>query len=308
MNVLFTSDLHGQIPLFEQLLGWVRTSCVEHVVLGGDFLPALLQPGGYEEMIPRQRSFIRGFLIEFFKKCLESTVRRIYLIPGNWDTAYPFVFDEPVEGVVNLDRKMDFLAEGIPIIGYPFVPPTPFRPKDYEKMDDLGSPWPPQKSPAYIRSPESPSRLIPIDPQVYLHQTGTIQEDLPGLPVPADYKKSIYVMHSPPHGTRLDVVHSGTSVGSRAMRTFIEARQPLLTLHGHIHESPVLSGSFLDRIGETLAANPGQELGREGKPGELHALIFDPEKIEPTLLHTRWQRPKGFWIAEHDSSSPPSLE
>ena len=43
------------------------------------------------------------------------------------------------------------------------------------------------------------------------------------------------------------------------MRRWIERRQPLLTLHGHIHESPTMSGSFVDRIGATLVVNPGSD-------------------------------------------------
>jgi len=52
-------------------------------------------------------------------------------------------------------------------------------------------------------------------------------------------------------------------VGSIAVRRFIETRQPHLTLHGHIHESARLTGSWRDRIGRTLllsAAHDGPEL------------------------------------------------
>jgi len=52
-------------------------------------------------------------------------------------------------------------------------------------------------------------------------------------------------------------------VGSIAVRRFIEARQPLLTLHGHIHESARLTGSWRDVIGRThlfSAAHDGPEL------------------------------------------------
>jgi Icc-related predicted phosphoesterase len=43
-------------------------------------------------------------------------------------------------------------------------------------------------------------------------------------------------------------------VGSRAVRRLIEEFQPLLSVHGHIHES---GGER--RIGETLCINPGSE-------------------------------------------------
>jgi Icc-related predicted phosphoesterase len=43
-------------------------------------------------------------------------------------------------------------------------------------------------------------------------------------------------------------------VGSTAVRTVIERHQPLLGLHGHIHES---QGKNV--IGRTLCVNPGSE-------------------------------------------------
>jgi Icc-related predicted phosphoesterase len=53
------------------------------------------------------------------------------------------------------------------------------------------------------------------------------------------------------------VLFDGRHIGSKAVRTWIEKTQPLLTLHGHIHESPKLSRSFVDRIGSTSVINPG---------------------------------------------------
>jgi len=44
------------------------------------------------------------------------------------------------------------------------------------------------------------------------------------------------------------------SAGSTAVKAFIEKVQPMLSLHGHIHEAP---GHV--RIGRTLAINSGSE-------------------------------------------------
>jgi Icc-related predicted phosphoesterase len=47
------------------------------------------------------------------------------------------------------------------------------------------------------------------------------------------------------------------------VRRFIEERKPYLTLHGHVHESARLTGSWSERIGGTLcfsAAHDGPEL------------------------------------------------
>jgi Icc-related predicted phosphoesterase len=72
----------------------------------------------------------------------------------------------------------------------------------------------------------------------------------------------------------IDHVPLDCYLGSIAVRRFIEVRQPLLTLHGHVHESARLSGSWRDRIGRTYcfsAAHDGPEL----------ALVrFDPDNLD----------------------------
>jgi uncharacterized protein len=56
----------------------------------------------------------------------------------------------------------------------------------------------------------------------------------------------------PPYGTKTDMLYSGRSVGSKAVRAFIESRQPAICLCGHIHEA-----KGLDAIGKTQIINPG---------------------------------------------------
>jgi hypothetical protein len=74
----------------------------------------------------------------------------------------------------------------------------------------------------------------------------------------------------------------GFGIGSRSIRVFIETCQPLLTLHGHIHESPEISGHYFDRIGNTLSVNPGQfPCG-----SKLHAVTFEMETPGKTLHPT----------------------
>ncbi len=71
-------------------------------------------------------------------------------------------------------------------------------------------------------------------------------------------------LHAPPYDTQLDVApkidwdtltvqgQDTAHVGSTAVREVIDKFQPLLSLHGHIHESRAAV-----RIGRTLAVNPG---------------------------------------------------
>jgi Icc-related predicted phosphoesterase len=84
-----------------------------------------------------------------------------------------------------------------------------------------------------------------------------------------DRENLIVVIHPPPFDTPLDhapaideefvvQMESGSPklrpVGSTAVRAFVESQQPLLGLHGHVHESKAT-----DCIGRTLCINPGSE-------------------------------------------------
>jgi Icc-related predicted phosphoesterase len=72
----------------------------------------------------------------------------------------------------------------------------------------------------------------------------------------------------------IDHVPLDCHLGSIAVRRFIKARQPLLTLHGHVHESARISGSWRDRIGRThcfSAAHDGPELS---------LVRFDPDSLD----------------------------
>jgi Icc-related predicted phosphoesterase len=86
-----------------------------------------------------------------------------------------------------------------------------------------------------------------------------------------DPGEAIFNLHAPPYGTMLDlapeldanrkpVTVAGqvnfVHVGSKAVRDAIEKYQPMIGLHGHIHES-----SGHDKIGETTVVNPGSEYG-----------------------------------------------
>jgi len=287
MKVLYTSDLHGEIRLYQELLALATSSSAEIVTLGGDLLPSFPPTKRYEDMIPNQKNFIDQFLSFFFKRILETTsINQIFLIPGNWDLGYPYLFKDPTAGIVDLNQRIYRLENGYNLIGYPFVPPTPFRPKDYEKMDDPEAPWPPQKNPSYIRSSDQSDQLIAVDPYLYLREREPIREDLNRLPKPVSNKKAIYVMHSPPFGTKLDFIQGEKSAGSRSIKAFIEENQPLLTLHGHIHESPELSGAYFDRIGETTSINPGQSAWSGRDLMKLNAVTFEIENVEETLAHT----------------------
>lgn len=101
----------------------------------------------------------------------------------------------------------------------------------------------------------------------------------------ADPSRCIFNLHDPPINSSLDVcarVQEGTpprlvleggrpvmhNAGSVSVRAAIETYQPLLSMHGHIHES---RGTV--RIGRTLCVNPGSEYSE----GILRGLIANLE-------------------------------
>lgn len=87
--------------------------------------------------------------------------------------------------------------------------------------------------------------------------------------VSGNWRKIVCNFHAPPYGGRLDLapkldknlrpVHNlgvpeYANVGSKSVRRFLEKYQPLMSLHGHIHEA-----SGTDQVGKTTAFNPGSE-------------------------------------------------
>jgi len=97
-------------------------------------------------------------------------------------------------------------------------------------------------------------------------------------------KSCIFNFHCPPYESGLDLAPKLDAslkietrggrpemqyVGSKVIRTAIEKFQPLLGLHGHIHESKGFT-----RIGRTLCLNPGSEY----LEGVLRGALVDLEK------------------------------
>jgi len=100
----------------------------------------------------------------------------------------------------------------------------------------------------------------------------------------ADTSRAIFNLHCPPFKSGLDdapaidadlkLLHGGRAlrpVGSTAVREAIERRQPLISLHGHIHES---KGAI--KIGKTLSINPGSAYEEGMLMGAI--IQLDPKK------------------------------
>ena len=229
----FVSDLHGREARYAALAAAVRQEAPSAVFLGGDLLPHAAR-GGFVDatLVP---------LFEALREDLADRYPRVLLILGNDD---PRCEEDAILAAQSgglweyLHMRRSELA-GCTVYGYSHVPPTPFRLKDWERYDVSRF-----VDPGCV-SPEEGQRTVAVPEHELRH--ATIAKDLDALVGQSDLARGVCLFHSPPYQTRLDraaldgkaVEHVplDVHVGSIASRRFIESRQPLLTLHGHVHES-----------------------------------------------------------------------
>jgi uncharacterized protein len=159
--------------------------------------------------------------------------KTLFFMAGNDDLASIDATIAEFKNIHNPDMARFEIEGGYEIVGLSYANMTPWRcARDLEE-DDL---------------------------RVKLTQlTGLIQHP----------ERTIAVLHVPPYNSSLDtcpeldknlkIITQGGQVvmkaaGSPSVKAFIDNVQPMLSLHGHIHESP---GHV--RIGKTLAINAGSE-------------------------------------------------
>ena len=264
-RALFVSDLHGRFDRYEKLLAATFEERPDAVFLGGDLLPFGAPPlpdGGDDFLIDWL-----GPRLEGLRARLGPAYPRVLAIFGNDDPRAEESSLGELErrGLVEHAHGRRLLLGSHVVYGYACVPPTPFALKDWERYDvsrfvDPGG-----------VSPEEGHRSTPVpDGET---RWGTIASDLEALVGAEDVSRALFLFHAPPYRTALDraaldgraVDHAplDVHVGSIAIRRFIEGRQPLATLHGHVHESARLTGAWQERIGRTVclsAAHDGPEL------------------------------------------------
>ncbi len=310
MKIFFVTDLHGSEKCFLKFLNAGKFYKTNILIMGGDItgklmIPIVKQDDSFEatysdakhvaknnaelEALEKEIRF-EGYypylttpgemeelqhdpekVEEVFKKLMLDNVQRwvnmieqhlkgsgisVYITGGNDDLreitpilqSSDFVID-PEEKVVFLDSKREMLSTG-------WSNPTPWKTPREVSEEELGAMM--DKMASEVKS----------------------------------FKNCIFNTHVPPIDSGLDiapkldanlkpVVEGGEMAvipaGSTAIRAAIEKYQPLLGLHGHIHESK----GFVN-IGRTLCINPGSEYSE----GILRGVIveLDDGKIKNYLL------------------------
>ncbi len=272
----YTSDLHGQTSLYEQAVALVAARRPAVVLIGGDLAPHAVGVEG----LRHQRVFFRGFFVEFARRLGDAVPGvELLVMMGNDDWGANLdVLHEQEAKLWRMVHGRAVRVDGRWVGGLSWVPITPFALKDWELWDDDHAQtggrldgW---------RSEGEAVRAFRFDPE---RRAPTLEQALEQLAGQSPPGETIYVLHSPPHQTRCDMLAHGVHVGSHAIRRFVERHRPPLVLSGHIHESPRVSSSFRDAIGPSVVVNPGQ-FGTS----RLCGVWFDPRDIAGTLRHTVW--------------------
>ena len=281
MRLAYAADLHGNSRLYQALLELAVATNARAVIVGGDLLP---HASRIADAIEVQRAFIQEQLrplLEAFHTLHPSVP--VFLLPGNDDWAAAIAALDELEHdqlCRPLHQRVYTLAEpdGQPagwIAGYACVPPTPFSIKDYERLDQ-GS----QRASSFGQAFWSRNGQITNITERDIARLPSIAEDLAALAEQSDPGDTIYVCHTPPANTPLDLMANRRHVGSPALRAFIEEHAPPLTLHGHIHEAPLLSKHYAVQLGRTWSINPGRDASI------LHGVTLDTRGIAATMRHT----------------------
>jgi uncharacterized protein len=287
VRVYYASDIHGSEGLWRKFLNAAKVYETGVIIMGGDVtgkavIPLTQRADGYEmelfgrhellgdeqqvqdaeqrirangmyphRMTPEEVARVSALsveerevwfaevMLETFDKWMELAEERLkdtdvrcFLMPGNDD---PPGVDSSIERAVRVEACDDRIVEfdGYTMISLGYSNRTPF---------------------------DSPREL---DEDELFRRVDRLAAQVP------DHGRSIFNLHVPPYDSTLDtaaeldaeltVVMVGSEpklipVGSTAVRELIERYQPMLSLHGHVHESAAAT-----RIGRTLAINPGSD-------------------------------------------------
>ena len=303
VTLYYASDIHGSDRLWRKFVNAARFYGADVLVMGGDIagkavVPIVEENGGFrareilgdrvfgEDELPevekrtrdlgfyplrtsedelREAREDRGTVDELFRRAMAESLERwldvaadrlrgsgiqLYIMLGNDDDpALRDVLAASSAAVDPEDETVD-LGEGIQMLSCGHANPTPWN---------------------------SPRELPEEELERHLEELVAKVDD----PV-----RSVFNLHVPPIRTSLDrapaldetlkpVVRGGsvamTAAGSQAVRDVIERYQPLVGLHGHIHESRGVA-----KVGKTVCINPGSEYAE----GVLHGalVVVDSKK------------------------------
>jgi Icc-related predicted phosphoesterase len=280
-RIFFATDLHGSETCWKKFLNAARFYDADVLICGGDMTGKAIVPvvsenghfsvalGGERQTVPAEQvAEVEATIRRKGYYPLRMSVERLHELDADADKRSECFQEVMLDGV---ERWMGMASEKLRGSGVRcFVCPGN---DDEMEVDEV------VRRSDYVELGEG--RMVDIDgfsmistgwsnPTPWKTHREDSEEEL-GERIEAmasrvpDASRAIFNLHCPPHKSGLDeapaidadlkLLHGGRAlrpVGSTAVRRAIEKHQPLLSLHGHIHES---KGAI--KIGKTLAINPG---------------------------------------------------
>ena len=298
LRILFATDLHGSDVVFRKFLNAVQVYEVGVAILGGDLtgkriVPLIEEPGGLSAEIGGRREVARD---DEEAAALERRVRDLGQYPVRMTPAeYARVVDNEAatheifveQCVAQVSDWMERVAVRLEPLGVPLF--VTGGNDDYLVIEHVLDAAP--------HAVNAEGEVLEVAPTVEMASTGygnptpwhcprdisedALLEKIEGMAARlGDCRRAIFNLHVPPYSSGLDlcprldtrfdppkpIVGEEAPAGSRAVRGAIERYAPMLSLHGHIHESPGIR-----QLGATLAINPGSEYGE----GILRSAVVD---------------------------------
>jgi Icc-related predicted phosphoesterase len=299
VRVIFATDLHGSEAVFRKFLNAVSVYEATIAILGGDLtgkriVPVVEEPTGvfaaefngrelravtaaelgalqgrvratgqypitvpaerYQELLLRDDAVHAEFLAacvaqvrDWMKRAaerLEPLGIPLYVTGGNDDYLEIEAVLEDAPYVVNAEGRVVTLAAGVDMVSTGYGNPTP---------------W---KCPRDVSEPQLAARIEQMACQLQHPDRAVFNLHVPPYASGLDLCPRLDTAKHPPR----PIVGETAPAGSSAVRQALARFQPMLSLHGHIHESPGIRD-----LGRTTAVNPGSEYGE----GVLHSAIID---------------------------------
>lgn len=306
LTIFFASDIHGSERVFRKFLKAAPFYGADAVIFGGDITGKRLVPvietgpGRYRaELFGSTHEVESGSALDDLEgrirangfypyRTTDEEVARLSADPGYLHDTFGRVMSETAERWVTLADEQ-LRAAGVPALMMPGNDDEPA----VKGILAQGS-WIVDAEDRVVELEGYQVASYGFSTTTPWHSPREVTEDgmaaaLDGLLGRLDpTRPAIFNLHDPPRASGLDlalkltpdlrVVTAGGDaqrepVGSKAVRAAIERVRPVLSLHGHIHESRAAT-----TIGRTLCLNPGSAYGEGTLQGVLVTLDGDRVK------------------------------
>lgn len=310
-RIYFITDVHGSNVCFRKFLNAAGFYKADVIILGGDVTGKVFTPIVEEGDWSYRCTFQGEEVVLHSRKEMENFRKKASDSGSYTDVVSPSEFKEleaepakvaAIFPKLMVERMREWVALAEERLGK-----TSVRCYISPGNDDLFEIDPVLDSSKYVVNPEG--KVVDVDGSHEMITLGytnhtpwksprEVDEEELGRMISAmadnvkNMKSAIFNLHVPPIDTPIDqapridedlrpVVSAGNveiiSAGSSACRAAVTRYQPMLGLHGHIHES-----RGIVKLGRTMCANPGSEYGE----GILRGFISDVEgdKVKSYLL------------------------